>query len=489
MPDLSLDQLPEVFVSTSEMTKFVSREVIRGRLRKLASRLYTKNLTTPPEEVVKKHLWIIVGALFPDGLIADRTALENAPAADGSIFLISKKKRGVHLPGIKIIPRAGKGPIEGDKPFINGLHLSSMGRAYLENMVPSRARQGVSRTLSKKEMEDRLESLLRHGGEQALLKLRDEMKRLAPELGLEREFKQINGTIEALLEAKSACSRAEGEPYDAERLALFQLLYTALANTAPIIRLEKKNSTEALPFYEAYFSNFIEGTEFEVEEARDIVFEGKIPRDRPQDAHDVLGTYRLVSDRNEMCKTPKTFNDFLDLIRTRHATIMLQRPEKLPGQFKQSENRAGLTVFVSPELVLGTLKKGFHFYTLLNEPFHRAVFMMYLISEVHPFTDGNGRLGRVMMNGELVAAKETRLIIPTIYRNNYLVALKALSQSERATPLIRTLDFAQKYTHAIDWTTLESAQHLLEKTHAFDDSNDADLRGVRLTLPSPEDEL
>jgi fido (protein-threonine AMPylation protein) len=36
-------------------------------------------------------------------------------------------------------------------------------------------------------------------------------------------------------------------------------------------------------------------------------------------------------------------------------------------------------------------------------PFRRAAFQMFLISEVHPFRDGNGRMGRIFMNAELVA--------------------------------------------------------------------------------------
>jgi Fic family protein len=46
-----------------------------------------------------------------------------------------------------------------------------------------------------------------------------------------------------------------------------------------------------------------------------------------------------------------------------------------------------------------------------------------------PFADGNGRVARIMMNAELVAAGESRIIVPTIYRNNYLMALTALSQN------------------------------------------------------------
>lgn len=40
--------------------------------------------------------------------------------------------------------------------------------------------------------------------------------------------------------------------------------------------------------------------------------------------------------------------------------------------------------------------------------------MKFLISEIHPFNDGNGRLARIMMNAELVAENEEKIIIPTV---------------------------------------------------------------------------
>ena len=80
MPDFSA--MPEAFVSNASLAAAVSREVKAGTLRKLASRLYTRNLKDPPDQVVKRNLWPLVAAYLPGALIADRTALENRPAPD-----------------------------------------------------------------------------------------------------------------------------------------------------------------------------------------------------------------------------------------------------------------------------------------------------------------------------------------------------------------------------------------------------------------------
>src|SRR5262249_6116571 len=204
-------------------------------------------------------------------------------------------------------------------------------------------------------------------------------------------------------------------------------------------------------FFEAYFSNFIEGTEFAVEEARAIVFDGVIPRNRPADAHDVIGTFRLTSDAAEMQRLPRSADDFLALLRRRHEAIMQGRPDASPGQFKDRANQFGTFVFVAAEDVHGTLVEGFRIYQRLTEPLHRAIFMMFLVAEVHPFSDGNGRIARIMMNAELAAAEQTRVLIPIIYRSNYLSALRAASTTGRPESFFRTLVFAQRYVFAVPW--------------------------------------
>ena len=491
MPDFS--HMPEVFVSNAGLAAAVSREVKHGTLRKLAARIYTRNLKDPPELIVRRNLWPLVAVCLPGALLADRTALENRPAPDGSIFLIADHKRDIVLPGVTLRPRKGPPPLESDRHFVGGLRLASPPRAFLENMRRSRARESSPRTLPKREIEERLDELLRHGGEAAIQRLRDEARGIAARLNLPDEFGRLDSLIGALLGTRDtalaspvALARAAGQPYDPQRLDLLQRLHAELAGLAPVTRLARPTDGPALPFFEAYFSNFIEGTRFAVDEAADIIFKGHIPKERPQDAHDVLGTWRVISDPREMSRLPKTPEDLTSLLKSRHAHIMEGRPDKEPGIFKTSANRAGATLFVAPELVEGTLAKGFEFYRSLTAPLHRAIFMMFLISEVHPFADGNGRAARIMMNAELVASGESRIIVPTVYRNDYLMALKALSQNGISGALVRTLDFAQRYTVAVDFADLDRARFILDRTHAFADPNEAEAAGIRLILPTPD---
>lgn len=492
MPTL-LDNIPEIFVSNTGISAMVNQAVKTGRLRKLGSRLYTKDLKSPPEDIVKRNWYFLLKYYYPDALIADRTAIENKPAADGSVFIISSKKRETALPGIIFKPRKGIGPLETDKPFLGGCYLSSTTRAYLENMRLSRARSGgIARTLSQREMEERLDRILRQHGEEFLNTIRDEARELADKLDARKEFIKLDRLIGALLGTRDLKLQSDtgkahklGAPYDPARIDKFLKLFDTLRASTPVQRSSTAISPEAksnLAFFEAYFSNFIEGTRFEIDEAADIIFKGHIPNDRPEDAHDILGTFRVVSDYSEMAKLPSNSGELKLLLKSRHSILMQLRPDKKPGVFKAVTNQAGTTLFVAPDLVDGTLEKGFEIYQSLETPLFRAVFMMFLVSEVHPFTDGNGRAARIMMNAELVAAGEQKIIIPTVFRNNYLSSLKALTHNDLTDPLIRILDFAQRYTLNLNWDDFGEARRQLAVTNAFLDPNEAEEMGKRLKL-------
>ena len=344
-------------------------------------------------------------------------------------------------------------------------------------------------------MEIRLDDLIRRAGVGAANRLRDEARAVASDLDRVAEFGALStligaiaGTQESPLATPVARARHRGRPYDARRLDLFAALQSALRAEPPTMRAAaSRGATEhaALSFFEAYFSNDIEGTEFTVDEAAEIVFQGRIPANRPADAHDVAGTWRLVSERDEMRRVPRNADELLGILRRRHAAVLGGRPDALPGQFKRQPNQSGTTVFVSPDDVVGTLERAFPLYRSLETAFQRAVLLHFLVTEVHPFADGNGRVARIMMNAELASHGEERIVIPTVYRGNYLAALRAMSHNRVAEPLIRMLDYAQRWTTAIDWRTISDTTRELAACNAFLESDVAENQGLRLRMPTP----
>jgi len=482
---------PEVFRPADVAA--ASRALRRGELRRLARGLYTWNLDEPAAQLLRRR-WIDVAALyFPGAVLADRSAVEAHPASDGSVFLDSGPERArprpVELPGLTLKPRAGPGPIDGDMRF-GPLHRSGQARTALDNLRPSRARSGVARTLGIAELEEWLERIARNRGEDDLLAIRDEARGLASALSAESEQAKLDqliaallGSGEARLASEPARARSRRRPFDADRVALFEILHASLAELVPAARPEPPDPGRAFAFFEAYFSNFIEGTEFEVEEAEEIVFGGVIPEARPEDAHDVLDTFSVVTDPALRTRTPGDADDFAELLRLLNRRILAARPENAPGEWKRRPNRAGGTSFVAPELVPGTLREAWRFYETLPGGLPRGLFAMFAASEVHPFADGNGRVSRLLLNSELSDAGQCRVVIPLCFRDDYLGALRAMSRHGNPEPLLRMAERAQRWASLVEWSTLPAALAQLERTNALLPPDKAEERGLVLRDP------
>lgn len=315
---------------------------------------------------------------------------------------------------------------------------------------------------------------------------------IAPTLSAKAEQRRLDelisallGTGETRLVTEPGSARGSRQPFDAARVGLFERLHGALAGHVATLRPEPADPERVFAFFEAYFSNFIEGTEFEVEEAEEIVFGGVIPAERPADAHDVLGTFGVVTDRELRTRVPADADDFAELLRTLNRRILEDRPEKAPGEWKERANRAGGTSFVAPELVPGTLNEAWRFYETLSPGFPRAVFAMFAVSEVHPFAGGNGRVSRALLNAELSAAGQCRILIPLCYRADYLGALRAMSRQSNPEPLLRMAGRAQRWASLVDWATMPLAVDQLRRSNALVPSDEAEERGLVLRDPTP----
>ncbi|MGH9115103.1 MAG: Fic family protein [Acidimicrobiales bacterium] len=488
-----------VFFADAASQPTLSRAVTAGRIRRLASGVYSADPDANAAELISRNRWEVIAHLIPDALVADRSAAADGTPIGGAMFIVSNQRiRPLSLPGLVVAPRRGPGPLPDDLVWASGLRISSEARTLVDNLAVSRTRAGrASRTLSLSELEAWLVRKAQLRPESWLANLRTDALRIAQQLGVAERREGIEDLIGAVAGTRPVragaatllAARRAGLEFDPARIGRFDELAAFLADIPTELGIPEYLPPPAgdldgtLPFYEAYFSNFIEGTEFSIEEAEQIVASGEVPANRPADGHDIIGTFRTVADPVGRAAVPASAEDFLQLLTVRHQAIMGGRPDRHPGRFKQSRNQAGSYVFVDPALVEGTLVEGFRRTGSLPDGFARAAYMLFLVSEVHPFDDGNGRVSRVAACAELSAGGQARIVIPIVFRNEYQTAMRELSRSGRADLYVRTLAWAWRWTAGMPWSDPQATAGRLAATNALTDSTDAELRGVRLELP------
>jgi len=473
-------------------SRLIAKAVAAGRLRKIANKLYTTNMIDAPESIVRRNLFDILSWRLPGVVLSHRSAATLRPTDKGNLYLTyTFTKRIDNIPGIILNVLEGPKAIASDiRLGSSEIYASSENRWMLELMQPARrGKDGDSKTLPQTFVERRLEAMINAGGEERVNVFRDSVRETAKELGMLEEFNHLNAIISALLsthnsdvlQSASGKARAAGMPFDSKRGELFEALFEHL-NGLYFPTLPEVNTSEAsfrlFSFFESYFSNYIEGTEFSIEEARQIVETGITIPKRTADSHDILGTFKLTSNRQEMYTTPQSEDELLSILRHRHEVLLAGRPDCSPGMFKRIPNRAGLTEFVDPSLVEGTLRYGFKYYKVLSEPLAKAIFMMFMCSEVHPFTDGNGRVARLMMNAELAAAQQTRIIVPTAYREDYILALRKLSRQSKPETYVEVMQRLQNFSHNLFGDDFQALNQYLIACNAYEKPEVARLKFI-----------
>lgn len=452
-------------------------------------------MVAPIEQVVRDHIWELIGHFIPDALVADRSAGPSLFGGDTLFVVSAVRVRDLALPGLRVAVRQGAPALTDDTPWMAGLRRSSIPRALVENLAPSRARSGISRTLSQAELEDWIAVLAQQYPAERLNRFRNRAREIAQEFGLTPRFEILDSMFATALDTGPSHHKGllgamgAGQGWDPRRLGALATLADRLAVVESALQpshlpVLAAHLLREQPFFESYLSNFIEGTEFTLDEAVAIVYHDQVPENRPADAHDVTSTYALITDPDETGIVPQTGPELMAQLERRHARLMAARPDKRPGKLKDVANRVGSYDFVAPHLVRGTLERGLAYRDRLTLPFTRAVFMMFLVSEVHPFDDGNGRLARLSMNAELSAAGEHRILIPVVTRNDYLQGLRRLSREGDPDLLVRVLATNWTWSSQGDYSSVAAARDMLEQTHALVDAADAERAGKYLRMPA-----
>ena len=453
------------FGSDSQRRKLSSQ----GKIRKIYTGIYTGIKDDKKLKRVMELQWpLIVANSFKNSVISYRSAIEFKPSLLGYIYLISKQSKTIEIGGVKFKLIRGTPKSASNRNALMGAPTASLERAFLDSLISSKIKVKDDRYIPVGELEDRLEKMMTQLGEDALNTFRNNAKKIALELNMHSPYKKLDGIIGTLLGSKNAIlhgrrsiQRAGGLPADDEKVELFLLLGNHLEtiyypdNMDP--NLDNSEYFENKAFFESYFSNYIEGTDFLIEEAEQIIFDKKEIENRINDSHDISGTFEIVSNRSFMTSTSSSFSGFIESLKLINKTIIPTRIDKFPGEFKSKENRAGNTIFVHPDYVEGTLKKAFEISRTISHPIARGFFLSFVVSEIHPFTDGNGRTCRIILNRELLSAGFYSIIIPTVYREDYLLALRALSRKGRPDPVTRMFLRALKFS-CLDFSNYQAVK-------------------------------
>ncbi len=465
------------------LARQLQRRAKAGELQRIAPGVYA--LGGSDEEIrsrVRRHWQLLAGHLVPGAVVSHISALTRGLTEAGYVTLShpTRFNRTIKLPGVDLVLLKGAPPQPGDLPLgTTGLYWASRHRALLENF--GRVTTARPTRAGRQAVEERLVSILNASGEDALNQVRDAARALAPALGTEKAFDELNRTVGLLLKTHQKGQLrtrrgqlvAQGTPVDAERMARFELLATELRTAAlPTIHDVAPDGDAKIhfAFIESYFSNYVEGTKFSIEEAEGIVLRNTIVPGRPKDSHDVLGVFNLAVRPGTRDSVPAPGAAFVAGLQHRHQAMLDRRPEANPGALKTEANYAGTTQFVLPAFVRGTLQEGSRLALSVPEGLARAIYYAFLVSETHPFDDGNGRLSRLIMNAELSRLGLGRIIIPTLFHPQYVDCQRALTRADEPEGFIKALAFAARWCAGFSYGNLPALIASLRATNAFEES-------------------
>ncbi len=200
----------------------------------------------------------------------------------------------------------------------------------------------------------------------------------------------------------------------------------------------------------AYNSNKIEGSTLTEEQTASLFDNGTLPKSddyyRAKDVEEMNGHFLMFNKMLDTLDEPLT----QELIKKFHyelkSGVFEDRANGYAiGDYKQRSNMIGMYQTVRPEDVEKEMNvlMGWYFRQKVNISVLSEFHARY--ESIHPFQDGNGRTGRLILFRECLKNGIVPVVIEDANRNEYLEALKEYREEKSLDKLITLFEKEQQF--------------------------------------------
>ncbi len=197
--------------------------------------------------------------------------------------------------------------------------------------------------------------------------------------------------------------------------------------------LDLINETEVAE--QVYNSNAIENSTLTLEETEKILLQIDLDRYiNERELFEAKNLSRVIKYINERA-TEKELT--LDLVLLLHKMLISNIRDEVAGRFRNKDEwaRVGNHIAPDPRKVLELLNEMlFQYHASDHEHIVKRIARLHLTFEnIHPFVDGNGRIGRVINNYLLIREKYVPINIKFINRKEYYNAFEEFDNSGKTS--------------------------------------------------------
>jgi len=218
--------------------------------------------------------------------------------------------------------------------------------------------------------------------------------------------------------------------------ALRERYYKASTGKDVLIKL----ISEAEVAEQVYNSNAIENSTLTLEETEKILLQ--IDLDRFISEREIFEAKNLARVVSYIDKRAKEQELTLDVMLSLHKMLISNIRDDIAGRFRKNDEyvRVGSHIAPAPQEIVGRLEKMLVEYNAAShENIIKRIARLHLAFEdIHPFIDGNGRIGRILNNYLLIREGFVPINIKFIDRKKYYDAFKEFDKN-RATKIMEEI--------------------------------------------------